>query len=140
MSKSSMWWIIALAWCVMIFCITESPAATSENTSWIVKNLTSAPPAIVNILDLIIRKMAHVSLFGLLALFLFLANQKRKRALAIAWILTTLYGATDEFHQIFTPGRTPAITDVGIDSFGAIVVLFLFFQIRKSRFFKGNRP
>ncbi|MCR8629798.1 VanZ family protein [Paenibacillus radicis (ex Xue et al. 2023)] len=140
MSKSSMWWIIALAWCVMIFCITASPAATSENTSWIVKNLTSAPPAIVNILDFIIRKMAHVSLFGLLALFLFLANQKRKRALAIAWVLTTLYGATDEFHQIFTPGRTPAITDVGIDSFGAIVVLFLFFQIRKSRFFKGNRP
>jgi VanZ family protein len=36
-----------------------------------------------------------------------------------------LYSATDEFHQSFTPGRHPAVTDVMIDAIGAAVALIL---------------
>ena len=32
------------------------------------------------------------------------------------------YAATDEFHQIFVPTRTPAVTDVMIDTCGGAVV------------------
>jgi VanZ family protein len=38
--------------------------------------------------------------------------------------LAFLYGATDEFHQSFTPGRGPKFTDVLIDTFGATIFLY----------------
>jgi VanZ family protein len=34
-------------------------------------------------------------------------------------LIAILYAATDEFHQSFTPGRTPRVTDVMIDAAGA---------------------
>jgi VanZ family protein len=41
------------------------------------------------------------------------------RALA-AIVLSTLYGMTDEWHQSFVPGRTPAWDDVAADFRGAV--------------------
>ena len=38
-----------------------------------------------------------------------------------AWVIATLYAATDEFHQMFTGGRSPQLRDVCIDSSGAAV-------------------
>jgi len=38
---------------------------------------------------------------------------------ARAWLLSVAYGSTDEFHQSFTPGRTPDIADVYADAIGA---------------------
>ncbi|HEY8449741.1 MAG TPA: VanZ family protein [Bacillota bacterium] len=40
-----------------------------------------------------------------------------------AWLLATLYAATDEWHQRFVPGRTGSLTDVGIDAVGALLAL-----------------
>ena len=40
-----------------------------------------------------------------------------------AWILTLLYGASDEFHQLFTPGRHGRVTDVMIDGVGGLLFL-----------------
>jgi VanZ family protein len=36
-------------------------------------------------------------------------------------VLSTLYGLTDEFHQMFVPGRTPAWDDVAADAGGAVL-------------------
>jgi VanZ family protein len=40
---------------------------------------------------------------------------------AVAMLLTVLYGATDEFHQAFVPGRYATIGDVLADSIGALL-------------------
>lgn len=47
------------------------------------------------------------------------------RALILAWLITTGYGATDEWHQASTPGRTPEFRDVGNDAIGALAALGL---------------
>jgi VanZ family protein len=43
--------------------------------------------------------------------------------IAGAWVVTTMYGATDEFHQSFVVGRTPDVRDLGADGFGAALAL-----------------
>ena len=44
-----------------------------------------------------------------------------RRIWLAAWITGTLYAASDEFHQMFTGGRSPQVRDVCIDSSGAAV-------------------
>jgi VanZ family protein len=41
-------------------------------------------------------------------------------ALAAAWLMTVSYGVSDEWHQAFTPGRTPDVVDVAADAIGAL--------------------
>lgn len=42
-------------------------------------------------------------------------------AIAIAVLISSAYGVTDEFHQSFVPGRMPDIVDWGVDTVGALV-------------------
>ncbi len=39
----------------------------------------------------------------------------------LLWIVAVLYGMSDEFHQGFVVGRTPALADLLADSFGALM-------------------
>jgi len=49
-----------------------------------------------------------------------------------ALCLAFLYAITDEFHQRYTPGRTPSIYDVLIDTLGAVFGLGTWYWIRKA--------
>ena len=49
--------------------------------------------------------------------------------LALAMVFA--YAATDEFHQIFVPTRTPQISDVLIDTLGGALGLTLIWIVRK---------
>lgn len=72
---------------------------------------------------LYVRKAAHFTEFFALGVSLrlwFAALGKPRRALLPAWLLATLYAATDELHQMFVDGRGPALLDIGIDSLGAL--------------------
>ncbi len=83
--------------------------------------------------DYFIKKGGHAIGYGLLALsYLFMFKWDIKRYW-LAWLLTVLYSATDEFHQSFVPGRHAAITDVLIfDNLGAIIALaFHYFRLGK---------
>lgn len=42
-----------------------------------------------------------------------------------AWLFSTMYGVTDEFHQHFVHGRTPAADDVAADAAGAALAVLL---------------
>jgi len=43
------------------------------------------------------------------------------RAVCAAIIISALYGVTDEYHQLFVPGRTFEVLDMVADAFGSIV-------------------
>jgi len=73
-------------------------------------------------------KVVHMGLFGLLALLLIRAwHLSRGRALgfqallAVA-LLVSLYGVSDEVHQMFVPGRSPSVHDWLADTVGAALV------------------
>lgn len=49
----------------------------------------------------------------------------RGRVLGLALGLAAAYALTDEAHQLLTPGRHPALSDVAIDTAGAAVGVWL---------------
>jgi len=54
----------------------------------------------------------------------------------VAWTLSALYGVTDEFHQHFVHGRSPALDDWAADALGAAAAVVLVFAagiVRRSR-------
>ena len=54
----------------------------------------------------------------------------------IAWVLSVVYGVTDEIHQSFVPGRNPSVVDVAIDAAGAAIglsLMFTFLRIKQRR-------
>ena len=59
---------------------------------------------------------------------------KRRRLLCTAFPLGVLYAASDEFHQLFVPGRAGRVSDVLIDSSGVllgIAIVSLFMHIKQ---------
>ena len=75
---------------------------------------------------------AHFGEYAVLAFLLFWAQLSRGSwkgrvtlSLAISFILATLYGASDEFHQSFVPGRDASPLDFAVDAAGAAFALIL---------------
>ncbi|MEO7190650.1 MAG: VanZ family protein [Vicinamibacterales bacterium] len=50
-------------------------------------------------------------------------NGLTARAASQAWVLSVLYAASDEFHQRFVEGRTPAVDDWVADALGAAAAI-----------------
>src|SRR5664279_5027205 len=63
--------------------------------------------------------------FGVLAILLWraLSAAGLRRSIVWSWLLAAAYAGSDEFHQSFTAGRHPALTDVAIDATGALIAL-----------------
>ncbi len=80
-------------------------------------------------LEHLVRKLAHFGEYALLGFCLVLplyAYHIRKGWLLLtAQMICSLYAGLDEFHQSFSPGRTPAPRDVMIDSAGALTGILI---------------
>ena len=76
--------------------------------------------------DLSVKKGGHMLGYALLARsYLWALGGSRSKNWALAWGLAVVYAATDEFHQLFVPGRGAWIVDVGIDGVGALLGLLI---------------
>jgi len=75
--------------------------------------------------DFLLRKIAHMVEFGILAFLLYRAiivnEPKIKKAIIYALIIALFYAFSDEFHQLFVRGRQCSIKDVGIDAMGIFI-------------------
>jgi VanZ family protein len=67
----------------------------------------------------LVSKLAHVAEYGILGGLIQWARGAQARHAWRPWLAATVYAATDEFHQLFVPGRTARVTDVMIDAAGA---------------------
>ena len=104
MVRSLVRWVPVLAWMAVIFGLSATPGS----------RLPSHFPS----------ALGHFVAYAVLGGLLVLALGKRApygRSVAIAVILASLYGVTDEFHQAFVPLRTPDVADWGMDTLGAFV-------------------
>jgi VanZ family protein len=109
-------------WCGVIFAASNQPDLRVSDD---------------DLVDLVLRKLAHLAVFGVLAALLAGALTPRgvptRGMLLVAWLTTVAYAASDEWHQTFVPGRSGEPRDVMIDAVGAAAGLFLFAAWRRAR-------
>ena len=129
------WWGLVVAWFALIYYFTESPLFTGEQTAqWIRRFLeyvgihTNRPVSDgLFSWNFIVRKCAHMMVFGTFAFFAWKATASYR----VAWLLTLFCAMFDEWHQSFQPKRTALFSDVIIDMIGATIVLWVVWKANK---------
>ena len=106
--------------------------AAAETLSFVLKKPLNSEDTVLFISH-IIRKCAHMAEFAFLAVlvFLLIRSVNGRKMPYCALFVTAAYAAADELHQMFVPGRGPAVSDVMIDSCGAAVGILIIFFILK---------
>lgn len=139
--------ILAILWMCVIFYMSNQPATISSMHSGSAISIISKLPLIGNVMDylmsiqigeFVVRKGAHMFSFCLLSILLFMSiyESNIKKAIIIAFVGTFLYACSDEFHQLFIPGRSGELRDVMVDSTGAFIGLTItniILRIKKSK-------
>ena len=85
---------------------------------------TSLPAEAVPVQTSKIDKVLHFSIYTVFSYLLtrqFSYSMTRSKAAAFAVLFAVVFGALDEWHQSFIPGRSTELADWGADSLGALV-------------------
>ncbi|HHT9134264.1 MAG TPA: VanZ family protein [Candidatus Avalokitesvara rifleensis] len=110
-------WLPAVLWASLIFWASSRPASLIP--------LIPVPHA---------DKGIHFLEFAVLCYLICWAQQLTERRfkmiLWLAVLMTSTYGAFDEYHQRFTPERTPEVADWLADTLGAVAAGFLWLRLR----------
>ncbi|MEJ9311018.1 VanZ family protein [Priestia megaterium] len=82
--------------------------------------------------EFIVRKIAHLSFFGMLGLLFYWNLKKQSYRYIKAWLCVAAFAFIDEVHQAFIIGRDGRIIDVAVDSLGAAIALYLLYRARRT--------
>jgi VanZ family protein len=136
------WWP-ALLWAAFIF-VMSTDTFSSEHTKWFFEPIIRwlAPSLTALQLDRIhhyIRKSAHFTEYFVFGALLYRAISGARMGWRWSWgllalVIAAAYSASDEFHQLFVPGRMASPYDSLLDTVGAscaILALYLWFARRR---------
>lgn len=107
-----------IAWCVFVFTASSIPS----------KNI----PALGENVD----KVIHFGIYGALCWLAHVAFHHqsnfsvKKYSLLAAVLFTMVFGISDEFHQMFTPGRSSDMLDLAADTVGGLVYSVIYLRFR----------
>lgn len=133
--------ILVIIWMIVIFLFSSAPSDISNNNStkisrYIVEKIykNKSEKEIEKLalkVNKPLRKIAHASVYLFLSVFVnSVICIYRKNKLQICNIISItfcfIYACTDEFHQMFVENRSPLITDILIDTLGAIIGCLIF--------------
>src|SRR4030043_731944 len=108
LTKINRFWVPVVAWAVLIFTFSSEALPATSRFYW---------------KDFVVKKSAHLIEYSVFATLIYRAfinsGVEKKKSVLYAFLLAVFYGATDEFHQSFTPGREPTLRDLFFDTIGA---------------------
>ena len=104
-----------LAVMTLIFALSATPDLNSGLGAW----------------DTLLRKLAHVTIFGVL--WLALARATRWRRPILSTVVALLYAISDELHQSFVEGRHGSPVDVAIDAAGVGLAVLAWIVVTRRR-------
>ncbi|SHM97044.1 VanZ family protein [Gracilibacillus kekensis] len=159
------YWLLPILWMAIIYYSSDQPYQEQDikpflsdyiNLSFLEPYLQSITftynQSVVSVdqlglagfIEFFIRKGAHVGVFMVLCIWFYLAIRQTSKysnhrtSSIFAFSATLLYAIFDEWHQGWTPNRTPYIGDVLLDGFGALLaVMLILFIFRKNN--KSNK-
>ena len=128
-----LYWLPTIAFAAVIFVGSSLSSSTIEETirdlNWVTLS----------------QELLHAAEFGIFALLIYrllwhYTGWPFLGLSPVVLVLTTGYGALDELHQAFVPGRDSSLYDLGWDALGAVLALSsvaVVVQLRKLRV-RGN--
>jgi VanZ family protein len=84
--------------------------------------------------DYLFKKSAHVIVYAALYLASYRALALTNPGISpivqavLPVVIAIAYGASDEFHQTFVPGRSGTLRDVGFDSLGVLIAFLTLYR------------
>jgi VanZ family protein len=107
-------WLPAVAWAVLIFSLSAQPALPAPEVPYL-------------------DKVAHFGAYAVLGACLAFAVHRSSLPMGLAVFLGAAYGASDEIHQMFVPGRSPDVFDWVADAAGVAASVYLYSRWRVRR-------
>lgn len=107
-------WLPAAAWAATIYLLSSQPRLPG--------------PEIPNF-----DKVAHFGAYAILGALLAFAAHRSRVSVLVAVAVGVLYGASDEVHQMFVPGRSPDVLDWAADAAGVVTACYLYTRWRSRR-------
>jgi VanZ family protein len=109
-------WLPAVAWAAVIFSLSAQSRLPGPSFSGF-------------------DKIAHFGAYGILGIFLCFGAERSRLPLLVAAAIGMAYGASDEIHQMFVPGRSPDVLDWCADAAGVLAACFLYtrWRLRRAR-------
>ncbi len=143
--KTLLFVVLSICWMTMIFTFSGRDATESTRDSnrigyligeyfvpgfrqWSAKSRQSFAKRI----DHPVRKCAHALEYMVLGMLLTGAMVTSPVCIK-AWVLTALYSCTDEYHQLFVPGRSGQFSDILLDSTAALAGVLILYGIGQYR-------
>lgn len=130
-------YLLFLVWALVIFKFSsEVSSISSSRSDLIVAYIQQAGSSLPqDILTFLTRKAAHTIayfIFGIMA-YNVIRHYKLppRRAILVSSAIVFTYALSDEFHQIFVPGRSGELRDVLIDTIAGIVAVVLTYVIHR---------
>ncbi len=140
---------MTILWMLTIFIMSAQPADESTKTSlfvgktiasWTVPGYSDWSPEeqilLAEKIDHPVRKTAHALEYIALGILMSCTlncfhDAPYENNMIVAYALGTAYAATDEFHQLFVPGRSGQLSDVALDSTGVLMGCLLVLVFKK---------
>jgi len=142
-------WAITLGWAALIFSLsTETYTADftgrllAGTFHWLHIHVSRG---VFRLLHAMLRKLAHLTEYRVFALLLYGLPSKKSSGhwqprRAVYCILgAALYSLTDEFHQLFVPGRHASLLDCGIDTVVAAIAMLIPYAQERISFLKSSK-
>lgn len=131
-------WGFVVSWMALIFFLSAQDGEQSADlsggiTEWVNEVIEQVAPGVELHMDEVsffVRKNAHFFAYMLLSILILNAVRRSGgqglMSFGLAFVISVLYAISDEVHQLFVPGRSGQVSDVVLDSIGAIIGIALY--------------
>lgn len=140
MPDNKIFWTLKTSNNLSRFLLHHLPAIAYAALIYYISSMTDANPPSLGLSweDKIYHcgEYALFAFFGFIALKYYRAEWVKKYIFVLAALIACLFAATDEFHQIYVPGRSATLSDMFSDWFGAImtlVAIWLFLKLKRQK-------
>jgi VanZ family protein len=107
-------WLPAMAWAVTIYALSSRSTVPAPEIPYV-------------------DKVLHFGAYAVLGALLAFGAARSRLRMAAALAIGLLYGASDEIHQMFVPGRSPDVLDWAADAAGVITACYFYTRWRSRR-------